>query len=135
MQPPYRPAHSPNGLHGWPDTSATIQHIWESLGELRAGQVLNRKTAMERTEALERHLDARIDSLEATLTDRMDRHEDRIQAVEARPSPISTPLPAKPWYRDMTLKEMVGWAIAATLAITLLRQPELAERFIAAFLK
>lgn len=134
MQPPYRPAHFPNDSHGWQETSATLTHIWETLGELRAGQVLNRKTAMERTEALERHLAGKIDTLEATLTDRLDRHEDRIAEVEARPSQPSTDH-QKPWYRDMTMKEWAGWAIAAMIVVTLLRQPELAEKFLSAFLK
>ena len=126
---------SSGGLSEW------LPAILQGLARLETGQVLNRQAGEMRVESLTRHVDQRIADLRHDIGGRMDRIETRVGQVEMRPSAAPTmPGPASagtetahpaaaaptPWWREMSLRELLTWALVLGWAFGLI--PETVSR-------
>lgn len=134
------PTSSPEPVSGEPGWTGFRDEITRALARLEMGQILNRKTVDMRVTDLRHHVDGRISDLRAEMRQRIERVEDHMVASRATqqdspqtesPPPQSPPVPPTEWWREMSLREALTWALVFCGALGWI-QIEIVERLIKA---
>lgn len=105
------------------------------LGRLESGQTLNREMAEQRAADLRQHMDSRLQHLSETVHGRVDRVEQQVAEVKAAQAATSKPDGARPWWRDVTPKEVLTWIATAATLWAVIRDPSLVDKLMAYALK
>lgn len=111
--------------------------LYQMLGRLESGQVLNRQMADQRVTALQLHMDARLSDLSHSVHGRIDRVErevDTIKAIQAAQASVKSP-GERPWWRDVTPKEALTWIATGATLLAVIMDPSRVDKLMAYVLK
>lgn len=109
--------------------------VYQMLGRLESGLALGRDMADQRAADLRQHMDSRLQHLSETIHGRMDRVEKDVAEVKAAQAATSKPDGARPWWRDVSPKEVMTWIATGSVLAAIFRDPSIIDKLAAYALK
>lgn len=133
-EPPHpAPPHVPHAPHSAPQEGPHwMAPVYQMLGRLETGMALGREMADQRAADLREHMDSRIQHLSETIHGRMDRVEKDVAEVKAASTKSNG---ARPWWRDVSPKEVLTWIATGSVLAAIFRDPSIVDKLAAYALK